>query len=275
MEELSQVDAYSQKVIDLAFEYAPKLLMAALTLIIGLFVIKSLTNLLSKIMTQRKVDASLVPFLRSMFNMILKAVLVISVVEMVGVETTSFIAILGAAGLAIGMALSGTLQNFAGGVMILIFKPYKVGDFIEAQGHIGIVKEIQIFNTIIKTGDNKIIIIPNAPISSGSLINYSTEPTRRVDITYGIGYNDDIDHAKAVLAKIYDEDERVHKTPKPFIAVSALADSSVNIVVRAWVDTPNYWLVFHDMHETVKKTFDKEGISIPYPQMDIHNHKVN
>jgi small conductance mechanosensitive channel len=189
---------------------------------------------------------------------------------MVGVAMTSFIAVLGAAGLAVGMALSGTLQNFAGGVMILIFKPFKVGDFIEAQGYAGSVREIQIFNTILKTPDNKTIIIPNGGLSTGSMVNYSAEETRRVDFTFGIGYNDNIDQAKGILSKLIENDTRILKDPAPFIAVSELADSSVNLVVRVWARTADYWGVFFDMTEAVKKTFDNEGVEIPFPQTTLH-----
>jgi small conductance mechanosensitive channel len=192
---------------------------------------------------------------------------------MLGVEMTSFIAILGAAGLAVGLALSGTLQNFAGGVMILLFRPFKVGDFIDAQGFMGSVKEIQIFNTILKTPDNKTIIIPNGGLSTSSMTNFSTEPQRRVDWTFGIGYGDDAEKAKAVLKRLCDEDERILKDPEVFIALSALADSSVNFVVRAWVNAPDYWNVFFDMNEKVYKTFAEEGLNIPFPQMDVHVHK--
>ena len=225
-------------------------------------------------MEKRKIDDSLKPFIKSLTSALLKTLLVITVLGMLGVEMTSFIAILGAAGLAVGMALSGTLQNFAGGVMLLIFKPFKVGDFIEAQGYAGVVKEIQIFNTIITTGDNKTIIIPNGGLSTSSMVNYSTMPTRRVDWTFGIGYGDDVDKAKEVLKKLLSEDARILKDPEPFIAVSELADSSVNFVVRAWVNGADYWGVFFDMNEKVYKTFDKEGLNIPYPQMDVHIHNA-
>jgi small conductance mechanosensitive channel len=208
-----------------------------------------------------------------MIGILLKILLLISVIGMVGVQMTSFIAILGAAGLAVGMALSGTLQNFAGGVIILLFKPFKVGDYIEAQGHSGSVNEIQIFNTILKTPDNKTIIIPNGGLSTGSMINYSTEPQRRVDFVFGIGYGDDVDKAKAVIQQLIDGDERILKDPAPFIAVSELADSSVNLVVRVWAEASNYWGIHFDMHEKVYKTFDKEGLNIPFPQMDLHVHK--
>ena len=185
---------------------------------------------------------------------------------MLGVEMTSFIAILGSAGFAIGLALSGTLQNFAGGVMLLIFKPFKVGDLVEAQGYLGIIKEIQIFNTYLKTPDNKIIIIANGALSTSSITNYSTEPMRRVDMNFGIGYKDDIKKAKEVVNQIINEDERILKNPEHLVAVSSLGDSSVNFVVRTWVNTPDYWSVFFDMQEKVKLTFDNEGISIPFPQ---------
>ena len=171
------------------------------------------------------------------------------------------------------MALSGTLQNFAGGVMILIFKPFKVGDWIDAQGHSGTVSEIQIFNTILKSPDNKTIIIPNGGLSTGSMVNYSTEPQRRVDWTVGIGYGDDADKAKEVLLGMLNDDARILKDPAPFVAVSELADSSVNFAVRAWVEAPNYWGVFFDLNELVYKEFDKHGLNIPFPQMDVHVHK--
>jgi len=198
--------------------------------------------------------------------------LIISIAGMVGIEMTSFVAILGAAGLAVGLAMQGTLQNFAGGVMILLFKPYKVGDFIDAAGHMGTVKEIQIFNTILNTPDNKIIIIPNGTLANSSMTNFSTMETRRVDFSFGIGYGDDFEKAKAIIQDIISKDERIHKDPKPFARVGELADSSVNITTRVWVNA-DYWDVHFDMIENVKKRFDAEGISIPYPQMDVHLDK--
>ncbi len=256
-----------------AVEFGIKIAGAIAALIIGLWIIKAMTNGLAKVMKKRNVDDSLQPFLRSLLNIALKALLVVSVLSMMGVEMTSFVAILGAAGLAIGMALSGTLQNFAGGVMVLIFKPYKVGDVIEAQGYIGSVYEIQIFNTILKTPDNKHIIIPNGGLATGSLVNFSKEETRRVDWTFGIGYGDDTDKARSVLMNLINADERILKDPEPFIAVSELADSSVNFTVRVWVKAADYWAVFFAMNENVYKTFDKEGLNIPYPQMDVHVSK--
>jgi len=204
---------------------------------------------------------------------VLRALVIISVLGMVGVQMTSFIAIMGAATLAIGMALTGTLQNFAGGVMILIFRPFKVGDWIDAQGYSGSVREIQIFNTIINTADNKVIIIPNGGLSNSSMVNYSREPQRRVDWTFGIAYGDDVDKTRSVLLSLIKADSRILSDPEPFIAVSSLADSSVNFTVRVWVNGADYWGVFFDMNESVYKTFGKEGLNIPFPQMDVHLHQ--
>jgi len=261
-----------EKLTAMAVEYGPKLIGAVLVLIIGGWVIKSLINAFDRILDKRNTSASLKPFLKGIISALLKAMLIFSVLGMVGIEMTSFIAILGAAGLAVGMALSGTLQNFAGGVIILVFKPYKVGDIIDAQGHIGKVHEIQIFNTILKTPDNKTIIIPNTGLSNSSITNYTTEEKRRVDWTFGIAYGDDIDKTKAVIKQIADNDQRILKDPEIFIAVSELGDSSVNFAVRAWVNVADYWDVFFAMNENIYKTFAKEGINIPFPQMDVHVH---
>jgi small conductance mechanosensitive channel len=224
-------------------------------------------------MIKRDVDESLRGFLKSLFSILLKIMLIISIASMIGIEMTSFIAILGAAGLAVGLALSGTLQNFAGGVIILLLKPFKVGDFIEAQGYMGTVKQIQIFNTILKTPDNKTIIIPNGGLSTSSMTNFSTEPQRRVDMKFGIGYGDDTDKAKKVIMSLVEADERILKEPEPFVAVSELGDSSVNFVVRVWVNAADYWGVYFDMHNNIYNTFNKEGLNIPFPQMDVHLHQ--
>lgn len=261
---------YKDYAIDFIVMYGPKLLGAILVLIIGLWVIKLLTRGTDRLMVRSKVDDSLRPFMKSLVGTLLKVMLVISIMGMVGIEMTSFIAILGAAGLAVGMALSGTLQNFAGGVMILIFKPFKVGDYIEAQGFAGVVKEIQIFVTILTTPDNKTIILPNGGLSNGSMVNYSTQDTRRVDWTVGVSYGSDIEHVRKVINGLVEADERIMKEPAPLIKVSALADSSVNFAVRGWVNPGDYWDVFFDMNEKVYTTFNKEGIGIPFPQMDVH-----
>jgi small conductance mechanosensitive channel len=258
------------KAVPTVLSYGKMLIVAILMLVVGLWLIKKAIKGLKKIMEKRKVDATLAPFITNLTDIALKTLLVVSTITYVGIPMTSFVAILGAAGLAIGMAFSGTLQNFAGGIIILIFKPYRVGDFIEAQGYAGTVKEIQIFSTILTTGDNKTIIIPNGGLSTGSLTNYSTQETRRVDFTFSIGYNDDIDKAYAAIKAVIDRNDIIMKDPAPFMAVSKLADSSVDIVCRIWVKSSDYWAANFYMNEFVKKEFDKQNISIPYPQQDIH-----
>lgn len=269
------MEKYLNQIYGMAVNYAPKILLAALTLIIGFQIVKIISNLLRKSLSKRDMEATVRNFLVGLVNIALKAAVVISVASIIGIKTTSFVAVLGAAGLAVGLALQGSLSNFAGGVLILIFRPFKVGDFIEAQGFAGVVKDIQIFNTIMKTGDNKTIIIPNGGLANASVVNYSVEPQRRVDMVFGIGYNDDIQKAKDTLNQLIAADERILKDPAPFLAVSELADSSVNFVMRVWVQAPNYWGVFFDMQEKVKLTFDKENISIPYPQQEVHMHQVS
>ncbi len=266
-------DAMLNQGIEMMITYGPKLITAIVFLIVGNFVIKAIVNGAGLAMDKSGLDLSLKPFLTGIARMLLKVMLVISVLGMVGIEMTSFIAILGAAGLAVGMALSGTLQNFAGGVMLLLFKPFKPGDYIDAQGYSGTVSEIQIFNTLLRTPDNKTIIIPNGGLSTSSMTNYSTEKTRRVDWTVGVGYGDDLDKVKGVIHKLCDSDSRIFRDPEVVIVVAELADSSVNFSVRAWVNADDYWSVFFDMNETIYKVFSKEGLNIPYPQMDVHLHK--
>ncbi len=257
---------------ELLVSYVPKLVGAIVALIIGLWIIGIISKMVRKLMDKRDVDPTLKPFIKSLISATLKILLAISVISMVGVKMTSFIAILGAVGLAVGMALSGTLQNFAGGVMILLFKPFKVGDYIEAQGHNGIVSEIQIFNTILKSLDNKTIIIPNGGLSTSSMVNYSTEKTRRVDWTFGIGYGDKIEDAKKIIMDLIEADPNIMKDPAPFVEVSELADSSVNFAVRAWTKSEKYWDVFFPMNKNVYNKFNASGINIPFPQMDVHVH---
>ena len=270
---MEYVSNYSDKLIPLLMEYGQQIVIALLVLIIGSFIIKKIIKVFESILLKRNVDASLTPFLSSLVSILLKVMLYITAIGMLGVEMTTFIAIIGAAGLAIGMALSGTLQNFAGGIMILLFKPFKVGDVLDAKGFVGTVREIQIFNTIMKSPDNKTIIIPNGGLSTGSMTNFSTEPTRRVDWTVGIGYGDDSDKAKEVMLNLLSEDERILNEPAPFIAISALGDSSVNFTVRVWVNSADYWGVFFSFNEKVYKNFGKHGLNIPFPQMDVHVHK--
>lgn len=259
--------------LNMASLYVPKVLLAVLTLIIGFWVVRIIDKVIQKSMTMRHVDESVSKFLRNLAGILLKVVVVISSVSMVGVEMTSFVAILGAAGLAVGLSLQGSLANFAGGVLIIMFRPYKVGDFIEAQGYLGTVHDIQVFNTVLKTPDNKTIIIPNASLSNGNITNYTMENRRRVDFTFGIGYGDDILKAKGVIQRLISNDSRIHKEPEPLVAVSELADSSVNLVVRVWCDTSEYWNIYFDMLEKVKLAFDEEGISIPFPQQDVHLYR--
>ena len=262
----------SDKLLELITDFGIALASALAVLIIGLFVIKKLTNALRKYFDRKDFDESLETFLLSLSGIALKLMLFVVVIQMLGVQSSSLVAVLGAAGLAVGLALSGTLQNFAGGVMILIFKPFKVGDYIDAQGHAGTVSEVQIFNTILKTPDNKTIIVPNGGLANGSMVNYSAEPTRRVDWSFGIAYGDDADKAQAVIRKLMNDDARILQDPAPFVELGALADSSVNFTVRAWVNTPDYWAVHFDMNKKIYQTFAKEGLSIPFPQMDVHVH---
>lgn len=252
--------------------YGPKIVLALITLLIGLWLIKFFTRAFDRVMTKRNFDPSLKPFLKTLFNTTLKILLAISVIDMVGIEVTSFVAIIGAVGLAIGLALQGTLQNFAGGVVILLLRPFKVGDVVDMKGYNGTVKEIQIFYTIVNTFDNKVVYIPNGTLANSDMTNLSQEQKRRNEWTFGIAYGDDLDKAKALLKKFIDEDERILKDPEPFIALSSLGDSSVNLVVRAWSNASDLWPVHFDMNEKVYKTFSQEGLNIPFPQMDVHLH---
>ena len=266
------LDVFLTKMIDLGISVGSKILLAIVVFIVGRWIVRRLNKLLAKILEKRHVEASLSTFVKSLVNITLTLLLIIVVIGVLGIETSSFIALFASAGVAIGMALSGTLQNFAGGVMILLFKPFKVGDTIEAQGQSGTVREIQIFNTILATPDNKIIIIPNGGLSTGLMKNYSREATRRVDWEFGIAYGDDYTKAKAVIARLLDADGRVLKDPAYFIALTSLGESSVNIVVRAWVNAGDYWGVYFDMNEKVYKTFAEENLNIPFPQLDVHLH---
>jgi small conductance mechanosensitive channel len=270
MKDLTTLLPSSERMVEIAITYGGQLLLAIITLVVGLWLIGKLIKILKRIFEMRSFEQTLQSFLISLIAITLKVLLIISVVTMVGVQMTSFIAILGAAGLAFGLALSGTLQNFAGGVMLLIYKPFKVGDYIDAQGSTGTVAEIQIFHTILKTVDNKTIVIPNGGLSNSTMTNYSTEPTRRVDWTFGISYSENIDKAREIIVSVINADERIHQDPAPFIGVISLGDSSVNLVTRVWVDTANYWNVFFIINENVKKEFDKSGIIIPFPQRDVH-----
>ena len=264
----------SQVLADLAVAYAPRFLLAIVVLVVGWIVIGVMIRAIKRILSAKRIEPTVGNFLGSVAGMALKIMLLLSVAGMVGIQVTSFIAILSAATLAIGMALKGTLSNFAGGVSVMLFRPYKVGDFVEGAGHSGTVKEIQIFNTIMTTGDNRTVIIPNNAIATGVLVNYSTQTTRRVEINVGIGYEDDIDRAKDVLQGLIGADQRIHSDPAPLVVVGSLGDSSVDLKLRVWVDASDFWPVTFDLNEKIKKAFDASDINIPYPQQVVrHVHE--
>jgi small conductance mechanosensitive channel len=259
-----------EKMVELVIAYLPRLALAIVTLIVGLWLIRMFVKGIGRFMESRKVDESLRPFLQSIASIVLKVLLLVSVMGMIGIEMTSFIAVLGALGLSIGMALSGALQHFAGGVLILIYKPFKKGDFIEAQGQKGNVKEIRIFNTILSTIDNKTVFIPNGPLSTGTIVNFSAEEKRRIDMVISISYSDDMDKARLILQKLVDSGPGILKDPAPLIAVSELGTNSVDLAVRVWVNSKDFQDVNFAFLEAVKKEFDKEKITIPPSQMHIH-----
>ena len=258
------------KIYQLLTVYGLKVLAAIAIFIIGRWVAKGVRKLVERMMTKGKVDSTLVTFTSNMAYIGLLAFIVVAALGQLGIQTTSFIAILGAAGLAVGLALQGSLSNFAAGFLLIIFRPFKVGDLIEAAGVFGVVEAIQIFTTQLKTADNKTVIIPNAKLTDDNIVNWTVKGTRRVDMVFGIGYDDDIDKARSLMAEIIAEDSRILEAPAPQISVSELADSSVNFVVRPWVKVEDYWGVHFDLTEKIKKAFDANGVSIPFPQRDIH-----
>jgi small conductance mechanosensitive channel len=270
---VEKVESYMQMLGEMSLTFGVQFLLAVVVYFIGNFIINKIVSLTELALKKKQVEVTLHQFLTSILRTALKAVQIIVFASMIGIQTASFIAILGAAGLAIGLALQGSLANFAGGVLILLFRPFKNGDAIDAQGYVGTVEEIQIFNTILKTFDNKRIIIPNALLSNGCVTNINVNGTRRVDMVFGIGYDDDISKAKAILQSIIDNDERVLKDETNDIWVGEHGDSSVNLFVRPWVKSADYWGVYFDSMEKVKLAFDAEGISIPFPQSDVHMHQ--
>lgn len=249
------------------------IIMALLIFLVGKFVVSIIAKVIGSVMKKAMVDNILIEFISSIVKTVLLLFVVVASLNQLGVDTTSLIALIGAAGLAIGLSLQSTLQNLAAGVMLIIFRPFKDGDFIDAGGVLGTVEKIQIFNTVMRTGDNREMIVPNGSIFGGTITNFSAKKTRRVDMVFGIGYDDDIRKAKEVIKSILDADDRVLKDPEPLIAVAELADSSVNFNVRPWCKSADYWDVYFDTHENIKLEFDKQNISIPYPQMDIHADK--
>lgn len=267
---LEGLEGYMDQLIDMIVAYGGSLLLAIIFLIVGIAVIKRIKRVLRRTMEKKNVDPSLIPFLTSIIDALLKVMLIISIASMVGVEMTSFVAVLGAAGLAVGLALQGSLANFAGGVLILLLKPFKAGDFIEGAGHSGTVREIQIFYTYLTTPSGQEIVIPNGKLSNDSVTNYSFNNTRRFDMVFGIGYDDDIDLAKSVIYELAAAEERFLEEQGITIFVESLGDSSVNIHLRTWAKNSDFWDIKNNFNEKVKKAFDKKGVSIPFPQRDVH-----
>ncbi|MGM0451161.1 MAG: mechanosensitive ion channel family protein [Pseudomonadota bacterium] len=267
-----QISELSSMAVGMLMTYLPQLLLAIVTLVIGLWLINRFVTALDKKLTAK--DPTLGRFVTGLVSMLLKVVLLISVASMVGIATTSFIAVLGAAGLAVGLALQGSLSNFAGGVLILIFKPFKAGDVIEAQGFLGSVKEIQILYTVVDTFDNRQVVMPNASLSNASLTNYSAYENRRLDMAIGISYSDDIQKAREVVQQTMAKDERILQEPAPMIVVGDLGDSSVDLKVRFWAHGDVLWFCYWDMLEKIKVAFDENGITIPFPQRDVHHFQA-
>jgi small conductance mechanosensitive channel len=262
-----------QKVYDLLMLYGIKVIAAIVIFIIGRWVAKGFRSVIQRLMDKKDVDPTITGFVGNLTYMALLVFVIIAALGQLGIQTTSFIAVLGAAGLAIGLALQGSLSNFAAGFLMIIFKPFKVGDYVEVADVDGTVESIQIFTTTLKTPDNKTVIIPNSNVTSNNIVNWTMKGTRRVDMVFGIGYDDDIDKAKQIMADVLAKDDRILKDPPMQIAVSELADSSVNFVVRPWVSIENYWGVYFEAMENIKKAFDEAGISIPYPQQDVHMYE--
>lgn len=264
----------AMKAQELITFYGLKVLAAIAIFVIGRYVAIAVRSMLRRIMRKSAVDETLVTFVANVAYAGLLAFVVIAALGQLGVQTASFVAVIGAAGLAIGLALQGSLANFAAGVLMIIFKPFKAGDYVEAAGIAGTVEGLNIFTTELKTPDNKKVIVPNAKVTSDNIVNYSAKDQRRIDIVAGVSYRDDLDKVRRVLEGILAEDDRILKDPAPTIGVLALADSSINFAVRPWVKTSDYWAVYFDTHEKIKKRFDAEGISIPFPQRDVHLYKV-
>lgn len=266
----TDVNKYMDLAIQYGAEYGLRILGAIFIFVVGKWVAKKLSALIGKLMERSEIDVTLKEFIMSIINILLMIVVVLAAINNLGIDTTSFIAILGAAGLAVGLALQGTLGNIGSGVILILFRPFKVGDFITVSGESGTCKSITLFNTELLTPDNKVILIPNGSVASGSITNFSKMSTRRVDFIFGIGYDDDLKLAKSTIQEILNADDRILKDPESFIGVGELGDNSVNFTVRVWVKATDYWGVHFDTIEKVKLTFDEKGISIPYPQLDVH-----
>ena len=267
---LSQLDIVIQNLIDSGISAGKHIIAAVVIFIVGRFLIKLINRLVASILQRRHIEISVQTFLSSLVNIILTILLIITVIGALGVNTTSFAALIASAGVAIGMALSGNLQNFAGGLIILLFKPYRVGDFIDVCGVQGTVSAVQIFHTILLTPDNKAVYLPNGSTSSSTITNYSREDKRRIEWTFGIDYGEDVNRARTAILSVITADARILNEPAPFVAVGGLSDSSVDIIVRVWVPTEEYWNVYYDMHQRVYETFNEQKINFPYPQQTVH-----
>lgn len=266
------MEVWLERIQEIVTVSGVNLLAALAILVLGKWAAGFLRRFSEKVMTKARIDHTLVTFVGNLVYAALLVFVVLAALNKLGIQTTSLIAVIGAAGLAVGLALQGSLSNFAAGVLLIIFRPFKKGDYVETAGTTGTVEEIQIFTTMLVTPDNKMIIVPNSKVISDNIINISARSMRRVDFVFGVGYTEDIDKVKEVINQVLTEDHRVLKEPAPFVGVLALADSSVNFAVRPWVHTADYWPVFFDMNEKMKKRFDTEGITIPFPQRDIHLH---
>ncbi|KJG00904.1 small-conductance mechanosensitive channel MscS [Photobacterium angustum] len=260
---------------DLLIQYAVNLVSALLILFIGNMIVKAVAGAVAKVLRKKEMDNAVVEFIHGLVRYLLFVIVLIAALSRIGVQTASVVAVIGAAGLAVGLALQGSLSNFAAGVLIVAFRPFKSGDFVEVAGVSGAVESIQIFSTELRTPDNKTVVVPNSSIIGNPITNYSRNSTRRIDLTIGVSYSADLQKTKEVLKRVVTSDERVLKDPEPTIGVVALADSSVNFVVRPWVNTPDYWAVYFDLNQAIKEELDKEGIEIPFPQMDVHLNKVD
>ena len=259
-----------EKLVDFGMDAGKDILIAILIYVIGRFIIKQISALVARLLEKRKIETSVQTFLKSLIKILLNMILAFAIIGKLGVETTSFAALLASAGVAVGMALSGNLSNFAGGLIILVFKPFKVGDYIDGPGVSGTIKEIQIFHTILTTGDNKVIYIPNGAMSSGVVTNYNTQTTRRVEWIVGVDYGEDYNKVQQIVRDILTADNRILTDPAPFIALHALDASSVNVVARVWVNTADYWGVYFDINKTIYETFNEKGINFPFPQLTVH-----
>lgn len=272
VKEVSDVDFTKMidQLIGFGLQAGKSILLAIIIYFVGHFFVRMANKLVVRLLARRNIDLTIQTFVRSFVNVLLTTLLIVAVVSALGVDTTSFTALLASVGLAAGMALSGNLQNLAGGLLLLLFRPFRVGDFITAQGESGVVKEIQILHTIILTSDNREIILPNGALSSGNMTNFSKEPLRRVDLTIGVEYGEDIDRVREVLKSIFAADKRILQEPVPFVALKALSESSVDLTIRLWVKSEDYWGVFFDTNEAIYKTFNKVGINFPFPQLTVH-----